>query len=54
MNLERSLTEADFQLSELLQSIWFAAMVGWMGDLHDADAVIEQIRFAAHRSLHDV
>ena len=53
MNLDRELTAADYQLSELLQSIWFAAMVGWMGELHDADAVIDQIRFAAHRLLHE-
>ena len=52
MNVDGQMTELDQQLIELLQSIWFAAMVGWMGGLHDEDVVIEQIGFAARRLFH--
>ena len=44
-------TELDGRIAFLLQQIWFAAMVGWMGGLHDIEAVVEQMRFAAERLL---
>lgn len=49
MDVGEDMTDSDRQLIELCQSIWFAAMVGWMGGLHDEDSVIEQIGFAARR-----
>jgi len=34
-------------LSNLLQQVWFAALVGWMGGLHDVQEVLRQVRWAA-------
>ncbi len=34
-------------LAFLLQQIWFASLVGWMGGLHDVGTVVEQVRIAA-------
>ena len=34
-------------LAYLLQQIWFASLVGWMGGLHDVGTVVEQVRLAA-------
>lgn len=33
--------EYEHQLAFLLQQLWFAALVGWMGGMHDEDGVIE-------------
>jgi len=33
-------------LAHLLQNVWFAALVGWTGGLHDPDVVVEQVHHA--------
>ena len=42
---------SDPRVAYLLQQIWFAALVGWMGGLHDEDSVVDQMRFAVTRLL---
>ncbi len=39
------------EISYLLQHIWFSALVGWAGGLHDVDAVLAQLRVASARLL---
>jgi AcrR family transcriptional regulator len=39
-------TNDDRTLSVMLQSVWFAALVGWTGGLHDVDTVIDQVLLA--------
>ncbi len=39
--------ESAQRLAFLLQQVWFGALVGWMGGMHDSDAVIDQMRWAA-------
>lgn len=34
-------------VANLLQQVWFAAMVGWMGGLHEPEAICQQVRKAA-------
>ena len=34
-------------LANVLQQVWFAALVGWMGGLHDVQEVLRQVRWAA-------
>jgi hypothetical protein len=35
-------TESERTLVVLLQNIWFGALVGWTGGMHNTDAVIQQ------------
>ena len=39
------------RVAHLLQDIWFAALVGWTGGLHDSNAVVEQLKGATHLLL---
>ena len=39
--------EAAERLAFLLQQVWFGALVGWMGGMHDGEAVIDHMRWAA-------
>lgn len=41
-------TEAEQKLCFLMQQIWFSVLVGWMGGLHDEEAVIEMMVEYAH------
>ena len=41
--------DGDFAL--LLQRIWFASLVGWMGGLHDTQEVAAQMRYAIERLI---
>lgn len=41
----------DVQFALLLQRIWFASLVGWMGGLHGIPEVSEQMRFAIERLI---
>ena len=43
--------ESDSRIAFLLQQIWFASLVGWMGGLHDDEEVVNQMRFAVNRLL---
>ena len=43
--------QCDSRIAFLLQQIWFASLVGWMGGLHDDDEVVNQMRFAVSRLL---
>jgi len=38
-------------LAELLQNVWFAALVGWTGGIHTPDEVVEQVRHATRLLL---
>ena len=35
-------------LAQMLQHIWFAGLVGWMGGLHEPEEAVRQVRQAAH------
>ena len=39
-------TEDEALLARLLLNVWFAALVGWTGGMHDLESVIEQTRSA--------
>ena len=41
----------DAELVVVLQHVWFAALVGWAGGLHDQDEVIRRVRSAASMTL---
>lgn len=43
----------DTELVLVLQHVWFAALVGWAGGLHDQDEVIRRVRSAAAMTLGD-
>jgi AcrR family transcriptional regulator len=40
-------TPGELQLAMILEHVWFGALVGWTGGLHDADTVTAQVRGAA-------
>lgn len=44
-------TERERELGFLLQQLWFASLVGWMGELHDEQTVIRQMRGAVELVL---
>jgi len=47
-------TDTDLrEVALILQQVWFAALVGWAGGLHDEKGVVEQIAIAARRLLPD-
>ena len=39
------------EIAQILQQVWFAALVGWAGDAFDADEVVEQVARAPRRML---
>lgn len=39
------------RMAYLLQQVWFASMIGWMGGLHDSDEAVQQTAFAANHLL---
>ena len=43
---DRELSDDERTRAFLLQQIWFAGLVGWMGGLHSKAAIVEQIRVA--------
>jgi AcrR family transcriptional regulator len=44
-------TDEEIRVAEILQDIWFAALVGWMGGLHDVEQIHANIQFASERLL---
>ncbi len=40
-------TELDLELAFTLQQIWFAAIVGWMGGLHNQNVIVDRVTMAA-------
>ena len=44
---DRLPTERETTLALLLQQLWFAAMVGWAGQLHGEAGVMEQVKLTA-------
>lgn len=44
-------TDSQRELVFLLSHVWFAALVGWMGNLHGTDTVIERVDTAARWML---
>jgi len=45
------LGKTDLLVGELLQSIWFAGLIGWMGGQDDQDQVVRQVSQAADLML---
>ncbi|MEZ4287873.1 MAG: TetR family transcriptional regulator [Polyangiales bacterium] len=41
----------EFQMATVLQQVWFAAMVGWAGGMHDASDVLRQVQIATEMIL---
>lgn len=41
-------TDSEHILAVLLQDVWFGALVGWTGGLHDHQAVVERVETAMH------
>ncbi len=39
--------EREIVISEVLQHVWFSALVGWSGGLHEVDGVVDAVRDAA-------
>ena len=39
------------EVAFLLQQVWFAALVGWSGGLHDVDTLIHYVKRASARLL---
>ncbi|MFT4975735.1 MAG: hypothetical protein ACI8S6_001628 [Myxococcota bacterium] len=49
---DRPLRDEDAEdIADLLQRIWFAALVGWMGGLHDAHAITAPVQRGAQLML---
>ncbi|MDG1483400.1 MAG: TetR/AcrR family transcriptional regulator [Myxococcota bacterium] len=49
---EPTLTEDEAKLlAHMLQQIWFAGLVGWMGGLHEPDEAVRQVTQAARLML---
>ena len=49
---EPALGEAEAALlAHMLQQIWFAGLVGWMGGLHEPEEAVRQVAQAAHLML---
>ena len=44
-------TERDARVASVLQNVWFAALVGWTGGLHDDAGVMERVQVAAEQLL---
>jgi AcrR family transcriptional regulator len=44
-------SEEERRLADILQAVWFSALVGWAGGLHGQAAVVEQTRTAAELML---
>ncbi len=40
-------------MADVLQQVWFAALVGWAGGLHEQAEVVEKVRTAAELILRD-
>jgi len=36
-------TEQELEVSFTLQQVWFAALVGWMGGLHNQNAIVDRV-----------
>ena len=46
-----SIDDIDERLPLLLEQTWFAALVGWMGNVHTQQGVLEQMRYATEKIL---
>ena len=44
-------SEEEQILAHLLQNVWFAALTGWTGGLHEAEVVVEHVHLATHLLL---
>ena len=42
-----SASERERNMASVLQQVWFAALVGWAGGVHDAPYVLDYVRIAA-------
>lgn len=47
-------SEEERTIAELLQNVWFAALVGWTGGIHTPDEVVEQVRSATRLLLRGI
>lgn len=48
---DSNVSDAEEQVSFLLQQVWFASLVGWSSGLHSRSTVIKQMRIAAELLL---
>ena len=44
-------TDEEQILAHLLQNVWFAALVGWTGGLHEPEVAVEHVHYAVHLLL---
>lgn len=47
-------TQLDLELAFTLQQIWFAAIVGWMGGLHNQNVIVDRVTMAAEWMLRGI
>jgi len=47
-------TELELELAFTLQQIWFAAIVGWMGGLHNQNVIVDRVTMAAEWMLRGI
>ena len=45
--------ERDLELANVLQQVWFSALIGWSGGVHGQAAIVDQTRRAARLLLED-
>ena len=51
---DREPTDTEVELAYTLQQIWFAAVVGWMGGLHNQNVIVERVSTAAEWMLRGI
>ena len=47
-------SELELEVAYTLQQIWFAALVGWMGGLHNQNAIVDRVSMAAQWMLRGI
>jgi len=47
-------TELELEVAFTLQQIWFAAVVGWMGGLHNQNVIVDRVTMAAEWMLRGI
>lgn len=47
-------TELELEVAFTLQQIWFAAIVGWMGGLHNQNVIVDRVTMAAEWMLRGI
>ena len=47
-------TELELEVAYTLQQVWFAALVGWMGGLHNQNTIIDRVALPAQWMLRGI